>query len=264
MVKIIVLVKQAIDVDVVKIDSKTGEPQLAGVPFKVSDMDKNAAEAAIQIREKNPGSTITALTVGGTKAEEAIKEVLAMGCDDAIICRDPAFDGSDSAAKALILEKAIRKIGQFDLIIGGEFAIDTLGGQVVPRLAERLDLPQLSYATALKVDGGKAVIEREGDEGVEVLEADLPAVASVTQEINQPRLPSLMAILQAGKKPMKVWNASELGVSATEVGKATARVKQLHNRAPKSERKAEVIQGDNLEKQVEELGRRLVKEGALK
>lgn len=264
MVKIIVLVKQAIDVDVVKIDSKTGEPQLTGVPFKVSDMDKNAAEAAIQIKEKNPGSTITALTVGGPKAEEAVKEVLAMGCDDAVICRDAGFDDSDSAAKALILEKAIRKIGTFDLIIGGEFAIDTLGGQVGPRLAERLDVAQLSYATALKLDGGKAVIEREGDAGVEEIEAALPALATVTQEINQPRLPSLMAILQAGRKPMRIWGAAELGVDPAKVGKAVVRTRQLANRAPKSARKTEIITGDTLEAQVEELGRRLIREGALK
>lgn len=258
MPKIVVLVKQTPDVDAIRIDPKTGQPDLAGVGVKVSDYDKNAVEAGVQIKEKNAGSRVVILSLGGPKLEESVKEALAMGGDEAILLRDPAFEKVDTAEKSRLLAAAIQKIGGVDLVLAAEESADSHSAQTGPRVAEHLGWPLVSYATELKLEGTTLTADREVDEGIESVRSPLPAVVTVLESLNEPRLPALMQILQAKNKPMKVLSAAELGA-----GPVAPKVERVRNVAPKMERKQEIVPGESPEAQAAELAKRLAKAGVI-
>ncbi|MHB8605930.1 MAG: electron transfer flavoprotein subunit beta/FixA family protein [Thermoplasmatota archaeon] len=259
MVKIVVLVKQTPDVEAVRIDPKTGQPDFAAAGLKVSDYDKNAVEAAVQLKEKNAGSRVVALSLGGPKLEESIKEVLAMGCDEAVLLRDDAWKNVDTAEKARLLASAVAKIGGVDLVIASEESADSHTAQTGPRVAAHLGWPFVGFvADNLKLAGTTLHADRDTDHGIEVVECALPAAITVLESLNDPRLPALMQILQAKNKPQKVMNAAELAAPAGH--SLVNRVKLV---APKSERKQQIVAGDSLEKQAEELAKILVKEGVV-
>lgn len=258
MVTIVTLVKQSPDVEAVRIDPKTGAPDLAGAGLKVSDYDKNAVEAAVQLKEKNPGTKITALSLGGAKLEESIKEVLAMGCDDAALLQDAAFAQADTAEKARLLALAVKKLGNVDLVIAAEESLDSHSAQTGPRVAEELGWPLVAYVSDnLRLEGRTLKAEREVDEGIEEVEVELPAVITVLESLNTPRLPALMQILQAKNKPKKVFTAADLG--AGEVKPLLSRPGSV---APKSDRKG-IMLGGSPEEAAEELAKALVKEGVI-
>lgn len=259
MVNIVTLVKQSPDVEAIRIDPKTGAPDLSGVGLKVSDYDKNAVEAAVQLKEKNAGTKVYALSLGGGKLEESIKEVLAMGCDEAVLLRDAAFDKADTAERARILAAGVQKVDGAQLVIAAEESLDSHSAQTGPRVAEKLGWPLVSYVVAdLRIEGNTLKATREVDEGLEEIEVELPAVITVGEALNTPRLPALMQILQAKNKPVKVLGAGELGVG--DIKPVLDRPKAI---APKSERKNVVIQADTPEAAAEELAKTLVKEGVV-
>ena len=152
---IIVCMKLVPDLKQVRIKRETREPMLEGVPLVWGDMDKNALEEAIRLREKN-GGKVTVLALGAGKLKEAMVEALAMGADEGVILTDPLLAGCDSAAVAQALAAAIRKIGRFDLVLAAEGSTDNYSGQVGPRLAEELDLPQITFVRELAVAEGTA------------------------------------------------------------------------------------------------------------
>ncbi|HVL48834.1 MAG TPA: electron transfer flavoprotein subunit beta/FixA family protein [Candidatus Thermoplasmatota archaeon] len=258
MAKIVVLVKQVPDVEAVRIDPRTSEPDVAGAGLKVSDYDKNAVEAAVQLKEKNAGSRVVALSLGGPKVEESLKETLAMGCDEAVVLRDPAFEKADTAEKARLLALAVAKIGGVDLVIGAEESADSHSAQTGPRVAEHLGWGLVAYVTSLKLEGGKVIAERDIDEGIDVVEGATPLVLTVTESLNEPRLPALMHILQAKNKPVKVMSAADLG--AGDVKPLLARTRNV---APKQERKQQMIPVESPEKAADDLVKILVKEGVI-
>lgn len=256
MVTIVTLVKQSPDVEAIRIDPKTGAPDLNGVGLKVSDYDKNGVEAAVQLKEKNPGTKVIALSLGGPKLEESIKEVLAMGCDEAVLLRDAAFANADTAEKARLLAAAIKKLGNVDIIIAAEESLDSHSGQTGPRVAEELGWPLIAYVGEnLRIEGGLVKGTREVDEGLEEVECATPVVVTVLESLNHPRLPALMQILQAKNKPQKVWSAADLG--AGDIKPVLARPSSA---APKSERKGIMLSGENA---AEELAKALAKEGVI-
>lgn len=258
MVNIVTLVKQSPDVEAIRIDPRTGAPDLGGAGLKVSDYDKNGVEAAVQLKEKNAGSKVFALSLGGAKLPESIKEVLAMGCDEAIMLIDNAFAHADTAEKARLLAAAVKKLGNVDLVIAAEESLDSHSAQTGPRVAEELGWPLVSYVVEnLRLEGKVLKCEREVDEGIEEVEVALPAVITVTESLNTPRLPALMQILQAKNKPQKTWNAAEL--AAGDVKPVLARPSSA---APKSERKGIMIAGEP-EAAAEELAKVLAKEGVI-
>ena len=259
MVNIVTLVKQSPDVEAIRIDPKTGAPDLSGAGLKVSDYDKNAVEAAVQLKEKNAGSKVFAVSLGGPKLEESIKEVLAMGCDEAVLLQDAAFEKADTAERARILAAAVQKTGGVDLVIAAEESLDSHSAQMGPRVAQELGWPLVAYVSDnLRIEGRTLKATREVDEGLEDVEVELPAVITVLESLNTPRLPALMQILQAKNKPKKVMSAADLGVG--EVKPVLARPGSA---APKSERKQVVIQADSPEAAAEELAKALVKEGVV-
>jgi electron transfer flavoprotein beta subunit len=208
---IIVCAKQVVDVAEIKVDSSTKKPILVGVPQKISDMDKNALEEAIKIKEKH-GGKITILTVGAPDAKERMKELLAMGADEGVLIPPP--EHADYHVIAHLLAGAIQKIGSYDIIICGEASIDMFSGQMGPRIAGLLNIPQITYAQQVTVEQNTVVAERNLGEKSVIIESPFPVLITVTKEINQPRLPSLMAILASSSKPIHEWPATGVTTEA--------------------------------------------------
>jgi electron transfer flavoprotein alpha/beta subunit len=258
--RIVPLVKQVIDVDQVKTEAD-GTVKTDGVPFKISNYDKNAVEAAVRIKEKNPGTEVVALATG-PNIKEGVKEVLAMGCDKAVIVSLSEFKGGDTLANSRVLAAAIKKIGEVDLIIGGEGSLDSYSGFMGPRLSQRLDLPLVSYAVGIEVAGKTAKIKSNVAGILEDFEVPMPCIVTVSEEINQPRLPPLLQILQAGKKPMQEYKLADLGLKPEDVGAAGSGLKILKNQAPKMERKRVRIKGTP-EESAAQLVQALRKEGVI-
>ncbi|CAG0955619.1 Caffeyl-CoA reductase-Etf complex subunit CarD [Anaerolineae bacterium] len=254
--EIIVCLKQVPDLQQIRIKRETREPVLEGAPFIFGQFEKNALEEAVRLKEKHGGKVI-ALALGNAKIKDTTIEALAMGADEAVIIPDPALATSGSANVALALAAAIRKIGKYDLILMGEGSADNYSGQIIGRVSELLDLPQVTYVRELSVEASRIRATRDLEDALEVVEADLPVVVSVTSELNTPRLPPLTAILKASKKPIATWSAVDLGVSAS-----ASAIKTLSNLAPQQERKQVLFEGD-VDKQVDELVKALQKEGAV-
>jgi electron transfer flavoprotein beta subunit len=194
-----------------------------GVDGLLSELDEYAVEEGLKLSEAaGDDSTVTVLTIGPAQAETAIRKALQMGADKAVHVLDDALHGSDSVATSLVLAKAIEKLGRPDLVLTGMASTDGTMSVVPAMLAERLGLPQVTFASELTVDGGTATIRRDGDASTETITATLPAVISVTDQINEPRYPSFKGIMAAKKKPVEQWSLADLDVAADQVGLAAA------------------------------------------
>jgi len=262
MVRILVCVKQAVDVSQLKVDTATRHLITVDASKKISDFDKNALEEAIRLKEKLGGEVIS-LTVGPEDAKTTIREALAIGADKAYIVSDPSFEGSDTLATSYILAEAVKKLGQFDLILCGEASIDSFSAQIGPRLAERLNIPQVSYVKKLSLEGDMVAVERTLEDSHETVKLKTPALLTVTKELNEPRIPSLMMIMKASKKEVIVWRAADLGISIEKVGEKGSAIKIMSVLAPKVERKKIVIKGETPAETAEKLAKALIREGVV-
>ena len=258
---IIVCIKQNVDMKQIRIKKDTREAVLEGLPLLFGDMDKNALEEAVRLKEKAGSGKVTALALGSAKLKDTIKDALAAGADEAVILIDPLFNNLDARGKAMVLAKAIQKIGKFDVLMVGEGSTDNYSGQVGPRLAELLDLPALTFVKQLEFANGKMKATRNMEESFEVVESGLPVLVAVTSGINEPRIPSLMQILKAARKPLQEWNTATLGMSAADLGQNE--VNLLSNLAPVELRKKVVYEG-KVEENVDNLVNSLIKEGVLR
>jgi electron transfer flavoprotein beta subunit len=196
-----------------------------GVPGLLSELDEYAVEQALQLKEKNeaPDSvSVTALTVGPEGAADAIRKALQMGADSGVHVVDDAIAGSDALATSKVLAAAINKIGDVDVIVCGMASTDG-GMSVVPAmLAERLDLPQVTFASVIESQGNQFRIKRDGDIATEVIGAVTPLVLSVTDQTGEARYPSFKGIMAAKKKPLESYSLGDLGVDGGEVGLSAA------------------------------------------
>lgn len=253
---IVVCVKTNPDLQMVRI--KDREAVVEAVPYKLGDLEKNALEAAVVLRDA-VGGKVTALTLaeGNRKAAEGIKEALAMGADESVVIDDPALAAPDQAAVAAVLAAAVGKIGSCDLLLFGEGSTDNYTGQVGARVAEILGLPQIGYARKIEADGGVVRCERSMDDMIETLEAALPAVVTVVSEINEPRIPSLMHIMKAKSKPQQVWSLADLGLGAPQPVREI-----VSNLAEEQDRKHVLFEGSAAE-QADAFVNALIKEGVL-
>ncbi|KPK30915.1 MAG: electron transfer flavoprotein subunit beta [Nitrospira bacterium SG8_3] len=206
---IIVCIKQVPNVSEVKWDPETGALIRKGVPSIINPNDKNAIEAALQVKEEH-GGEVTILSMGPGQVEEALREALGMGADHAIRLTDKKFAGSDTWATSYTLGLAIQRIGQWDLIVCGKEALDGMTAQVGPQLAEYLNIPQLTYAIDLQVSDKKVRIKQKLGDIQRVLEASLPALITVEREANQPRVAPMDTIIEAFSKEIRVWKADDL------------------------------------------------------
>ena len=224
--KIVVLVKQVPDTAADKrLDPDTLAVDRGAVDGLINEMDEFAIEEALQLVEKH-GGEVTVVSMGPEDATDAYKKALQMGADKAVFLSDPALAGSDALATSLALAKVLGTL-EYDLVILGSEASDARTSLVPALLAERLGLPQLSFASKVEVDGAAIKINRLTDYGHDVVEAALPAVVSVVEKINEPRYPSFKGIMAAKKKPVETLDAAGAGIDAAEVGWAGSRTKVL-------------------------------------
>jgi len=214
---IVVCIKQVPDTTEVNIDPVTNTLIRSGVPSIVNPFDKNALEAAVQLKEKH-GGTVTVITMGPPQASAALKECLSVGADKAYLICDRAFGGSDTLATSYTLASAVRKIGKFDLILCGKQAIDGDTAQVGPELAEHLGIPQVTYVSAITKQDDCIIVEKEQDEGHEVIQVQTPVLVTVVKSINEPRYPSVKSKLAANRAVIEVITAADLDVEEKRLG----------------------------------------------
>jgi electron transfer flavoprotein alpha/beta subunit len=215
---IICFIKQVPDTTDVKIDPKTGTLIREGVPSIINPEDKNAIEAAVQLKEKH-GGKITVVSMGPPQAEDAMREAYAMGVDECILLCDRAFAGADTLATSYTLAMAVKHIGKFDLVISGRQAIDGDTAQIGPQVAEFLKLPQVTYARDIKVDGKKVIVERVLEDGYEVIEAQMPCLVTCIKEMNKPRYPTVSRILKACKElKIPYMTAAQINCEKSRIG----------------------------------------------
>jgi electron transfer flavoprotein beta subunit len=226
-------------------DNTTDRENVDGL---LSELDEYAVEEALKLVEAGDGE-VTVVTVGPDQAADAIKKALQMGAHKGVHVQDDAIHGSDAVATSLVLAEAIKKAtadAPADLVITGMTSTDGSMGVVPAMLAERLGLPALTYASELTVEDGKATVRRDGDAASQTITASLPALVSVTDQINEPRYPSFKGIMAAKKKPVETWSLADLGVDASQVGldAAWTKVDSFAARPPRTQGEIVTDEGD--------------------
>lgn len=212
---IVACVKQVPETTEVRIDPKTNA--LIREKGVINPFDENAVEAALQLKEAY-GGKVMVVCMGPPQAEEMLRGCLAMGADEAYLICDPAVRGSDTLATSYTLARAVKKLGDVDLVICGKQAIDGDTGQVGPGLAERLGYPQVTFAIGLEVVDNKLRARRVLDDFYEVIEVKLPAVVTVVKQINEPRHPSMKNVLKAKRATITTWTAADLEADLSQTG----------------------------------------------
>ncbi|SMQ81831.1 electron transfer flavoprotein beta subunit [Bacillus sp. OV166] len=233
---ILVLVKQTFDTEE-KIVIQNGQISEENVEFILNPYDEYAVEEAVKIKEDS-GAEITVLTVGSTRSESVLRTALAMGADKGIIVE--LEEEADEYAIAKIIKAAI-KGQEYDIVLGGNMAVDSGSGQVAIRVAEELGIPQVSTITKLSLDGSKAIIERDIEGDVEVIEVNLPFLATAQQGLNEPRYPSLPGIMKAKKKPLERFTLEDLELSEDDL---TTRTTVQDQYLPPKKQAGKVLEGE--------------------
>lgn len=242
--KILVCVKQVPDTTEVRIDRETNTLQRQDVPSILNPFDRHALEEALRVKERC-GGTVSVLTMGPLKAQEVLKECLALGADEAVLVSDKAFAGADTLATSRTLAAAIAKLQPAELIFCGKQAIDGDTAQVGPELAEHLNMAQITCVSKLEVFPAerRLIAEREVEDGREVLELPFPAVLTVSKSLNEPRYPSIKGRLRANKTSIPILTLADLGLQAEETGLQGSPTRVVRIFAPETRKGGEVIQG---------------------
>lgn len=225
-------------------------------PPVMNPFDENAVEAALRIKDAM-GASVVVLCMGEQSAEKVLKHGLAMGADEAYLLNDSAFAKSDSTSTAYALSQAIKKIGQFDVVLCGRQAGDFDAGQVGSGIGEYLGLPSVTPIQKIEISDGRAKVERVIPDGLEVVEVPLPAVFTVSNELGEPRYATLKGIMAAGKKKVTVWGPPDIDADPSKLGAAGAKTKMLKLFIPVREAKCEVIEGENEEETAVKLALKL-------
>jgi len=228
----------------------------AGVTPVISQFDALAVEAALRIKDAASDAKITVISLGPEGARDVIKHSLAMGADEGVLLTDSVFDG-DSYTTALALSKAIEKIGDYNLVLCGRQATDWDAGVVGYGIAEMLGVPSVSLAKSVTVQGDKIVVERVLMEGYDTIEAPLPALVTVSNELGEPRYPKLQQIMLAARKQVTIWGAGDLGLDASTVGAGAVRLNLERLFQPVSEVECEIVEGETPDEVATKLAQRL-------
>lgn len=209
--KIVVCIKQVPDTTEVKLDPVTNTLIRDGVPSIINPDDKAGIEAALRLKESlNDGSTVTIVTMGPAQADVALREALAMGADEAYLLSDRAFGGSDTFATSTIVAAGLKKIG-YDIVITGRQAIDGDTAQVGPQIAEHLNIPQVSYAEDVHIEGDKVIVKRQFEDRYHIIELPMPCLLTALVEIAEPRYMSVAGCFDAYRtKEVKVLGFEDL------------------------------------------------------
>ena len=204
-----------------KIDSEAKQAVLPkATPPVLSPFDENALEAALKIKDTQPAN-VTVISLGKKLTRAVVKSSLAAGADQMVLLEDEAFGDFNTYLTANALAAAIKKLGQYDLILCGLLAADTNAGQVGTGIASILDIPCITSARKVELVNDKLKIERSLPEGYEVIEVATPAVVTTSYEVGALREPGVEAFMSAGKKPMTVWNAQQLGLTPGQASRTS-------------------------------------------
>ncbi len=242
-VRIVVCVKHVPDIQSDRALGADGRTVRDGGDGTLNELDENALEAALALVEAAGEGEIVALTVGPDDAVDAVRKGLQMGADSAVHVLDDAVAGSDAIGTARVLAAAIQHLGGADLVVTGMAGLDGLTSLVPAALAAFLDVAALPLAAEVTVDGQTVRVRRNLDHASEVLEAELPALVSVTDQANEPRYPNFKGIMAARKKPVETLTLADLGIDPSSVGAAGART-QVLEAAPRPAREDRVLVND--------------------
>ncbi len=240
---IIVCIKQVPDTKEIKLDPKTNTLKREGAPSIINPFDMHAIEEGLRIKDKM-GGKVTAITMGPPQAEDALREAISYGVDEAILLSDRAFAGADTLATTYVLGLCIQKLSPFDLVICGKQAIDGDTAQVGPGLAERLNIPHVTWVKKIESIEDKTItIERMMDDGYDILSLRLPALITVVREINDPRVPSIRGKKRARTIEIPVWGIKELDAdpSLTGLKGSPTQVKEVF--VPRLKREKVLLEG---------------------
>ncbi len=259
---IVVCVKQVPDWDIPPSSFKVDEAAKQvvsppGVAPVRSQFDEIGVEAAMRLKDQAPDTKVTILTMGPEGARDAIKHSLAMGADEGLLLTDPLFEDIDWYQISLVLSTAIKKLGDVDLVVCGRQAVDWDMGVTGSGIAELLDWPALTIGKDVQVRDGTVVVERVLMDGFETVEAPLPAVATISNELGEPRYPKLQQIMQAARKQVTVWSAADLGLDDGQLGAEARKLTLERLYIPVSGTECEFIEGDTPEEKAQNLARKL-------
>ena len=244
---IIVCIKQVPNTTDVKIDPVTNTLIRDGVESVINPFDTYAIEEAVRLKERF-GGKVTVVTMGPPQAENALKEAISLGCDEAILVSDRKFAGSDTWATSYTLSSAIKKIGLFDIIICGKQASDGDTAQVGPGISTHLDIPQVTYVKKIEeISGNKAKVERMTEEGYDVVEAPLPCLFTVVKEINTPRIPSLKGMMKAKSAKIAKWTAEDIKAEPKSLGLDGSPTRVVKIFTPPARKGGEILSGDTID-----------------
>ena len=240
MKRIVIPIKQVPETSNVKMDPETGTMIRKGLEAIINPLDLYAIEAGLQLKEAY-GAQLTVVSMGPQNAEKALREALALGCDDAVLLSDKGFRGADTWSTSYTISQAIRKIGTYDLIICGERATDGETGQVGPGIAAFLELPLVTYVRKIfDVEENSTYLERLVEGGVEINHSELPLLITVVKEIANPRLPTLRGMIKAKKMSIPVWGPSEIEANPNFIGLKGSPTRVVKITKPKIIRKGNV------------------------
>jgi len=241
-----------------KVDEATKKVQpVPGIAPVISQFDAVAVEAALRIRDKLGEGKITVVTLGPEASRDVLKHGLAMGADEGVLLTDKAFEEGDHNATANALAAAIQKLAPFDLVFCGRQAVDWDMGVVGSILAELLNLPCVTLAKGVEVRDGKVMAERILPDASEMVEAPLPALVTVSNELGEPRYPQLRQIMAAARKEVSVWSTSDIGLDASKVGPGGSLLNVERLYVPVRESQCEFVEGETPEEVAQKLAQKL-------
>ncbi len=240
---IVICIKQVPETTEVEFDKETGRLKREGVAAVINPFDEFAIETGLRIKEKN-GGKVKVLSMGPPMAEQALRDSIAMGCDEGWLVTDRVFGGADTWATSLTIAKSIQLIGPFDIVICGLKTTDGDTGQTGPEMAEHLGVPCISYVSnVVEVKDRRIVLKRNLDDGVETLEAPLPLIITVSKDVGQPRLATLRGRIAAKKAVIKQITNKEMGMNPKELGLDGSYTRVTKIFTPEPHAGGEVIEG---------------------
>jgi electron transfer flavoprotein beta subunit len=240
----VVCLKQVPGTTEVKIDPVKNTLIRQGIKNIVNPFDTYALEEGVRLKERF-GGKVTALSMGPPQAIEMLREAITVGADEAVLLSDVAFAGADTWATSYTLGKAMRKLGNIDLVICGRQTIDGDTGQVGPELAEMMGVPFIAYVSKVdEIKDGLLRVQRMVEDGYETIEARLPSVITVVKEINRPRLPSLRGQMKAKSAQIPTWTAADIGIEKEKAGLSGSATQVVKIFFPQRVHRAEMLKGE--------------------
>ncbi len=245
--KIIVCVKQVPDTNEVKIDPVKGTLIREGVPSILNPDDANALEEALKIKDTYEDVVVDVVSMGPPQATYMLRECLAMGADNAYLLSDRAFGGADTCATSTTIAAGINKIGNYDIIFAGRQAIDGDTAQVGPQVAQRLNIPVVTYVQGFKLENGKVIVQRMMEDGYEEIEVSTPCLLTAVNELNVPRFMSVNGIVNAYEKEITIWNHSDVNLDPNDCGLNASPTQVFRSFTPPAKGKGEMVSGTEAE-----------------